>query len=309
MFNMSNFNYDELLDAVEQLYRSDTLPRKEYKKQASKLIQAAKQYGIHNEVKTILDDTPKIRPSEDQFPPENAPLRSPEEIKVATQWLLTYRNNFLYDTRKKLATRILQAAREQNVKLAKNTYNELCKTAGLGISSKKDIIEGIERRRQILGARGRGKVAKVLKMAAEVVNVLPIEELYKEGHCAAAVKLLDTVDNGHGLNQLYGTVLEYPENVFYGVSKDEIDSLQDEMIPNVKTGKCYSRASFSGLDPELLQEMLGEDVMHELTVGPVIDIDRTKEWLKTASSDVAELFDMTAEWCGIWPVAERIPEA
>ena len=95
----------------ELLHNRSELSKEDFKKQASWLINNAKRFGMHYELKSILADEP-IRQTKTAAEQEEFPVRNRTELQKAIQWFMRYRHQLPYEKRRKLACKLLKKASE-----------------------------------------------------------------------------------------------------------------------------------------------------------------------------------------------------
>lgn len=289
------------------------MPKEAYVKEAKELVRKAKAYGIHLEANAILlkegaqylIEQKKV-PDRDKIRLNYFPLRSPEEIKKAKEWLLEYGIRLPYRFRKNAALKLLNKERETY--FSKEEKNTLLKMAGLGIGERELVLKELDRRINYLNDTGEIKFASVLKELYNVVERQPWEELYKTGVMIKLAGTIDEFDNLFGLKSRYPNFLP-PEDFIFSITKQHVEDINNNILFNTKTGKSYKMEELSRVSTKVAYDLFGEDFIKEAFLGNVIDKEYIREWLNETTRENAKLFDELLALSGISAYAVKLSDA
>jgi len=288
----------------ELLHNRSELSKEDFKKQASWLINNAKRFGMHYELKSILADEP-IRQTKTAAEQEEFPVRNHTELQKAIQWFMQYRHQLPYEKRRKLACKLLKKASEYE-KLPTAEQQILEKSAGLGFSTVEEIRNQIDLRKKYVITRGLDKLASILDGLEDVINKTSIAGLYSSGTARKIARAVDAVDklaritpNKNGFRLAEDFIFGLPQSVV----KEEFD-----LVGNVKTGNYYNRQDIQNIELDLLDAYLGVDAVRSMTTLNHLDPDYANAFLSGATTKQAELFDRAAAMSGVFPYAVKVPK-
>lgn len=246
------------------------------------------------------------------------PLRNGVEVKTAADYLATYRDRFPYETRRVMATKILEKAAQYSAAISEHA-EFLEKQAGRGCGDKNRIEQAILKRAYAVPVtRGvtydeqgvaTGGVREIFMKMAEEVKKLPRQAIGPD----TLVKLastLDQCDRLYGLTAKYDTDgIERPEDVCFETtfSKTAADAAQH--VPTT-TGKVYEKSAFKRLNLGDVECLFGSDfaAMVRNPLGGV-DVEKMAEQVATLPRPDAQLLDSMLSDNGIVPIMHKTAEA
>ena len=288
----------------ERLYNRNKLSSEDFQKQASWLINNARRFGMHYELKAVLADEP-IRQTKTAANQEEYPVRNPTELQKAIDWFMQYRHQLPYEKRRKLACKLLKKASEYG-RLPPEELQMLEKSAGLGFSTIEDIKKQIELRKHYVINRGMDKLASILEGVEGILNKTNLADLYSSATARKIARTIDAVDklaritpNKNGFRLAEDFIFDTPQSAI----NEEFD-----LIANVKTGNYYNRHDIGNIDLDLLDAYLGCNTVQAMTVLDHLDPDYVNAFLSGATTKQAELFDRAAKMSGVFPYAVKTPK-
>ena len=299
--------YEELIENLKKLASSRaSLPKEKYEIEAAKLVTFAEPYGLSGFVKALLfapvgqqKKAGKIRiHGRDLFP-----VRNEKEAKAAFNYLKQYRDRLELPLCQKLASKLLAAHYSGVCFFNKDELQRLFKVAGLGLSSKENIIKWLNSRQVLFEKNGKKKHAERIKQGIEDIKEIPQELLYSEGIVDRLARYIDKADKEAKLNNYYYRGVTPPEEFLFSETVKDIQDFSDGLIENVKTGKVYHVSDLSKVDTTLLRQYIDGDFFVD---GHLIDHDRFKVWLQETTEEKAELIDNIFEWSGVKPIGQRV---
>lgn len=302
--------YKELIQDAVQLVRQEDLPAREFKKRAALLLAEAERFGVDPEIRGILNSKkPVVKKAAPRYNYNNIPLRNAAEVKKAGVWFTKNRDRFEYATRRKHATSILKAADAFGVDFDEETNIILTKSAGLGLASKEAILHELNKRAEYLKNTGKKDLHGILtKVANEVSRIESSEELHKANFLTKMAEFVDGVDRKYGIVYKYNKGFSAPEDFIFIGSLEPICKTAS-LVGNVKTGKYYAPEDIEKLDLTKFEELLGRDFSKCANVAGIgVDVLGIKEWLRTATTEQAKLFDILANEQDIYHTAEKVPQ-
>ena len=118
------------------------------------------------------------------------------------------------------------------------------------------------------------------------------------------------VDQENKLINNYGKSLERPEEVIFGVTKEAVASVANDLIGSSLTGTFYKRADLEKLSVEDLSDALGDDFASAISTGNAwVDTEKLAQIVPTLPRNDMELFEAVAANAGIAPFATKTAEA
>ena len=217
------------------------------------------------------------------------PLRNATEVKFAAEHFNTYRDEFVFDDRQKVAEKILVKAAEYGADIGAQEH-VLSLSAGFGSCAASVAGDMLRKRAALVQRANAPAAAEMLKLAAVV-----------EGHPDSArehdvrLKLasaVDEFDRANHLDRLYGAGgLERPEEVLFAVTEK---AARDFMAENVETttGNVYALDDLEKLAVDQVREWLGDDFADAVTaVGVYLDRDKLAAIVPTLDRGMAALLD------------------
>jgi hypothetical protein len=219
-------------------------------------------------------------------------LLNPGEIKVAAEWLGTYRDHFTYADRRAVALRVLARAEAENVKLADDAGALLHRTAGLGTCATAAAV-GLIRERAALAAPRNEKLAATLRQVAETVQASSL--WHNHGLRVKLACALDEVDHCASLTASYADAdapLDRPEDVLFAVTEKVAGDYMAQRVA-LPNGTVYAGVDLARLSPAAVADHMGPVFADALVddTGLWIDGEKLAATVPTLARDDAENFE------------------
>lgn len=304
--------YKELISDAQKLAEDTSISNQEFRKRASILLAEAERYGVYTEIHNMLTVHRKqaSAPTQPKFNYTELPLRNPKEVEKAAEWFAAHRGRFPIHIRRKQATEILKRASELGVELNDDLEQCLMKSANLGLVNKNFIVHELQKRADYFENTGKKPISDSIKsIIGELQKCENDDELLKSCFATKLAEYIDALDRRYNILTKYGRHFQIPEDFIFAESIEPIYEVAS-LIGNVKTGKYYAPEDLEKLDLKQFIEVLGPGFEKAASVaGITVDAVGLKEWFKSASLNDAQLFDTIAASQGIYPKAEKLPEA
>jgi hypothetical protein len=200
------------------------------------------------------------------------PLRNAEEVKFASAHFKKFRDNFVFEDRHVIATKILEKAAQYGADVSE-AEGTLELAAGFGACAAKVASQMIKDRVR-LTQRQHTKLAGELSKLAEAIDQNPERARTVETRLKLA-SAVDNFDRSTNLDRLYDAGgLPRPEEVLFAITEKVA---RDFMAQNVETttGNVYALADLEKLAVEDVREWLGDDFADAVSAGGVY-MDRSK---------------------------------
>lgn len=224
------------------------------------------------------------------------PLRDAAEVKAASAWLKTYRDDISFDVVEQIAGRILEKAAALGV--AEILLDEkMARLAGLGATTKQAAAQLVLSRLPYAKSADTG----VLKEWAA--------EIGREGFLEkeAAVNLataIDGIDTYLKVGNLRGEILPRPEDVLFETTLQKLAGYLEDRVAS-PTGAIYSKTALARVDTAILADAFGDDFVERVSgnLGG-IDTEKFAEELTALPRPDGEILDRVLADCGIQPLAK-----
>jgi hypothetical protein len=200
------------------------------------------------------------------------PLRNAEEVKFAAAHFKTFRDNFVFEDRHVIATKILEKAAQYGADVSVGE-GSLELAAGLGACAAKVASDMIKDRVR-LTRRQHAQLAGELSKLAEVIDQNPERARTVETRLKLA-SAVDNFDRSTNLYRLYDDGgLPRPEEVLFAITEKVA---RDFLESNVETttGNVYALDDLEKLAVDDVREWLGDDFADAVSAGGVY-MDRSK---------------------------------
>lgn len=200
------------------------------------------------------------------------PLRNDAEVKFAAAHFARYRDEFVFQDRHTIATRILEKAAEYQADISEHVHM-LSLSAGHGACAAKVAADMLKQRAALIRRQDAAASEELLKLAAAVeANPETARSAETRLKLAAAV---DELDRGCRLYRLYGEEgLERPEEVLFAVTEKAAREFMADNVETV-TGNVYALADLEKLAVEDVRHWLGDEFADAVSAGGIF-IDREK---------------------------------
>lgn len=217
------------------------------------------------------------------------PLRNATEVKFAASHFKQYRDQFCFDDRHVIATKILEKASQYGADVSE-ADGSLELAAGYGACAAK-VASDMLKDRVRLTQRQHGQLASELFKLAELIDQNP-EKAREVGTRLKLASAVDTFDRDTHLDRLYSAGgLPRPEEVLFAVTEKVA---RDFMNQNVETttGNVYDLTDLEKLAVEDVRDWMGDDFADAVSAGGVyMDRDKLAAIVPTLDRGMAATFD------------------
>lgn len=230
------------------------------------------------------------------------PLRNAEEVKFAAAHFKTFRDNFVFDDRHVIATKILEKAAQYGADVS-GAEGSLELAAGLGACAAKVASDMIKDRVR-LTRRQHAQLAGELSKLAAVIDQNPERARTVE----TRLKLASAVDNFDRSTNLYRMYdaggLPRPEEVLFAITEKVA---RDFLESNVETttGNVYALDDLEKLAVDDVREWLGDDFADAVSAGGVyMDREKLAAIVPTLDRGMASMLDRLMQEKSAAPVVK-----
>lgn len=217
------------------------------------------------------------------------PLRNATEVKYAAAHFNTYRDEFVFEDRHKIAEKILAKAETCAADIGEHEHL-LALTAGHGACAAKVACDMLRGRARLVSRQNQEAATELVKLA-EVLEQNP-EKAREQGTRVKLASVVDEFDRANHLHRLYDAGgLERPEEVLFAVTEK---AARDFMSDNVETttGNVYSLSDLEKLAVEDVRNWMGDDFADAVSAGGVyIDRDKVAAIVPTLDRGMAATLD------------------
>ena len=217
------------------------------------------------------------------------PLRNATEVKFAAEHFNTYRDEFVFDDRQKVAEKILVKAAEHGADIGDQEH-VLSLSAGFGSCAASVACDMLRKRATLVQRINQPAAVEMMKLASIVEGNPEMSREHETRLKLAAV--VDEFDRVNHLDRLYnGGGLPRPEEVLFAVTEK---AARDFMHENVETttGNVYALDDLEKLALEQVREWLGSDFADAVSAGGVyLDRDKLAAIVPTLDRGMASMFD------------------
>lgn len=235
------------------------------------------------------------------------PLRNAEEVKFAASHFKTFRDNFVFDDRHVIATKILEKAAQYGADVS-GADGSLELAAGLGACAAKVASDMIKDRVR-LTRRQHTQLAGELSKLAEVIDQNPERARTVETRLKLA-SAVDNFDRSTNLYRLYGAAgLPRPEEVLFAITEKVA---RDFLESNVETttGNVYALDDLEKLAVDDVREWLGDDFADAVSAGGVyMDREKLAAIVPTLDRGMASMLDRLMQEKSAAPVVKSASAA
>jgi hypothetical protein len=200
------------------------------------------------------------------------PLRNASEVKFAAARFSKHRDEFVFEDRNTIATRILEKAADYSADVSDHVH-ELSLSAGHGACAAKVAADMLRARATLVRRQDNAAAGELVKLAC-FVEENP-ERARRQDIRLKLAAAVDELDRAHRLYRLYDAGgLERPEEVLFAVTEK---AARDFMGANVETvtGNVYALTDLEKLAIEDVRNWLGDEFAEAVTSGGVF-MDREK---------------------------------
>lgn len=231
------------------------------------------------------------------------PLRNGLEVKAAAAYLAKFRDEFLFDDRHKMASRILVKATEFGETVGEH-HGMLEQMAGFGRCAAVDICDMLSKR-AALARRLYVKQAEALDQVREAIEANPastssISTLLK------IAGIVDQFDRSTHMNRRYADGdLQRPEELIFQVTEKVAKDIMDAHI-STTTGNIYAKEALSHLKLSEVRAWMGDDFANAVSAGGLfVDLEKIATIAPTLPRGDAAVFDRFLTASGITPTAKQ----
>lgn len=217
------------------------------------------------------------------------PLRNATEVKFAAEHFNTYRDEFVFEDRQRVAEKILVKAAEYGADIGDHEHT-LSLSAGFGACAASVAGEMLRKRAALVQRSNNPAAVEMLKLAS-LLESNPENAREHETRIKLAA-VVDEFDRVNHLDRLYGEGgLPRPEEVLFAVTEKVAN---DFMRANVETttGNVYALDDLEKLALDQVREWLGDDFADAVTAGGVyLDRDKLAAIVPTLDRGMASMLD------------------
>ena len=277
----------------------------------SNILRCASYYGIGGQVTELMGkiaadsrDTMESLPDsdfawvwaqDDGRKERHLPLRNEHEIKAAADYLVNYRDEFVFDDRRKMAEKIIKKAQDYGV----TVNDDVLKQAGHGHCSIKSAARFLRDRARLIK---NTEIADQLVKTAAAIEQRPASS---REHMLKLAKTVSNIDQEFGIYRDYSATVPRPEDALFGITETTVKAAHSAHIP-MTSGAIYKLADLAKVKLQDVRDWMGSDLANEVSAGGVlIDQEKLAEILPTLPRGDAELFERMLNKNGINPFAKE----
>jgi hypothetical protein len=222
------------------------------------------------------------------------PLRNGNEVKMASDWFMKYRDEFVFTDRNTIAKKILEKAAQYGVSIP--DADTLSKTAGYGYCSGEDIADMLNQRASLVAKSSPEYCFQMRKLAATC-------DAHKATARDSSVKIasiVDQFDRQTKLNQMYDAGgLDRPEEVLFQVTEKVANDFINDHF-QMTSGTVYEKSAFSEVSVDHIQKWMGDAFADEVSTGGLYtDPEKVADIAATLPRPEATMFDRMANAAGV----------
>jgi len=225
-------------------------------------------------------------------------MKTAAEVKAAAEWLLKYRDEFVFNDRQTIAVKIMEKAAEYGADLGVASV-AIEKQAGMGICNPGDVAEALKVR---AGFGLNEELKSHMKKLAEVVATQPAAAL----NPGTLTKLASTLDEWDRLNKItgrYSQLLPRPEDLLFGTTFTQVKAAAESAVP-LQTGRVYESSAFRKLALDDLRDLFGSEI-DVVADGLDVDAEKMAEIAQTMPLGEAEMLERLLDSAGVAPLSDR----
>ncbi len=229
------------------------------------------------------------------------PLRNAQEVKAAADHYARHRDQFAYNDRRTIATKILEKAASYGAGLGDNDYL-LNRAAGLGGCSARMAAELMEARATMV-RQSHAELSGEMRKAAGIIRQHPeqargLEQLYK------IAQIIDQFDHETGLAKLYSQGLERPEDILFQITEKVAEDAEKSYFATL-SGNHYQVGDMTKLSVDHIRSWMGDDFTSAVTDGDIyVDPVKVAAVAPTLDRGTLPVFERMLEAAQIRPVMQ-----
>lgn len=217
------------------------------------------------------------------------PLRNAAEVKFAAEHFKKYRDDFVFNDRHAIATRILEKAAQYETNVS-DASSALELAAGYGMCAAKTASDMLRDRAKLVYRHSADLAAELVKLA-DVVDSNPEKSRTQETRLKIAAAV-DECDRSAKLYRLYDAGgLARPEEVLFAVTEKVANDFLRQNVETT-TGNVYALEDLEKLAVDDVREWLGDDFADAVSAGGVyMDRDKLAAIIPTLDRGMAAMLD------------------
>lgn len=229
------------------------------------------------------------------------PLRNATEVKFAAAHFKAHRDQFTFEDRHTIATKILEKAAEYGADTSE-AEDTLELAAGRGACAAKVASNMLRNRASLVARYSPENAAGMLKLA-EVVDNNPEAARTQETRLKLAAAV-DEFDRANKLCSMYDEGLYRPEEVLFAITeKVAADFMQAHV--ETTTGNVYNLEDLEKLAEDDVRSWMGDEFADAVTAGGVyLDRDKLAAIVPTLDRGMAATLDRLAAEKGVAPAVK-----
>lgn len=214
------------------------------------------------------------------------PLRNPEEVKAAANWIEKYAADLNFHDRKVIATKILEKSAEFAVRLPNE--DAINKFAANGLVSRTKAAGMLF---------DRAKALKIIKKDPEIQEMLAKTAQHVLSSTGAdldkAASIIEAVDKQYKFKSL-GSASD-----LYSLSVKQASKLVNDHV-QLTNGSVYEKTALETIKLDELKDVFGESFADRVSSGGLfVDAEKLAEELVTLPRNDANLFDRLVDGLGV----------
>lgn len=235
------------------------------------------------------------------------PLRNATEVKFAAAHFETYRDDFAFADRNKIANKILDKALEYGAQIAEQEHM-LEAAAGRGMCAAK-VAAQMLRERALLTKRSHSALSAELSKLAATIEANPDDARTEDCRLKLA-SVVDGFDRETKLFRLYDAGgLSRPEEILFAITEKVARDFTAQHVQTT-TGNVYDLDDLEKLAVEEVRNWMGDDFVDAVSDGGVF-MDRSKlaAIVPTLDRGMAATLDRLLTESGASPAVKAAEEA
>ena len=230
------------------------------------------------------------------------PLRNATEVKFAAAHFKTHRDQFTFEDRHTIATKILEKAAAYGADTS-DAAGSLELAAGLGACAAKVAADMLQSRAQLVRRSHADLAAGLLKMA-QAISSNPDNARTAETRLKLAA-VVDECDRTAGLTRLYDDGgLPRPEEVLFAITEKVANDFMKAHVETT-TGNVYNLEDLEKLAENDVRSWMGDEFADAVTAGGVyLDRDKLAAIVPTLDRGMAATLDRLAAEKGLSPTVK-----
>lgn len=282
---------------------------------SARLAEVAKHFGIGRYVGELVEKAAAAVDNSEASLPDSSfawvwadaagnkqrryPLRNPAEVKTASQYFKTFREQFAFDDRRQIAAKILEKA--ASLGAAVEDSESLARAAGYGYCAANDIVATIQKRAKLVRRFDAQAAQEMDELAKQVAEAPP--QARDHGIRCKLASVLDAFDRAAHLTTLYNDGLERPEDVLFQVTEKAAEEFVNQHVC-LTNGSIYEKSALASIPLDTLEEWMGTDLVSEVKTAELfVDAERLATIAATLPAPDADIFDKMAASVDIRPFA------